>query len=261
MDQSSLLINEPPLSVLPSLAAAVGLNEAIVLQQLHYWLENKKTGVLREDGHKWIFNSYEEWQENFPFWSPRTVQRIFLDLEHAGLIISAQFDKATYDRRKYYRLNYDQLRMIDSAKLAPSMTPKLARSLKGTTETTVKNNKDDNPDANTSNVFVQYEANIGPLTPIMVDRLKDAEQKYSEAWVLDAIALAVEHNKRNWAYCMAILKNSQEQNIRPGLKKLEKKNAHSTSHSKRTKQSRAAQPTEYTDADREAADAINNDAL
>ena len=34
----SLLISEPPLQVLPSLAVKIGLNEAIVLQQIHYWL-------------------------------------------------------------------------------------------------------------------------------------------------------------------------------------------------------------------------------
>ena len=33
-----LLIDEPPLMVLPSLAAVIGLNEAIMLQQIHYWL-------------------------------------------------------------------------------------------------------------------------------------------------------------------------------------------------------------------------------
>jgi len=36
---SSLLINESPLQVLPSLAVLVGLNEAIVLQQTHYWIK------------------------------------------------------------------------------------------------------------------------------------------------------------------------------------------------------------------------------
>ena len=34
----NLLINEPPLQVLPSLAAKIGLDNAIFIQQLHYWL-------------------------------------------------------------------------------------------------------------------------------------------------------------------------------------------------------------------------------
>ena len=43
---SKLLIDEPPLQVLPSLALKIGLNEAIILQQVHYWL-NPKLNPLR----------------------------------------------------------------------------------------------------------------------------------------------------------------------------------------------------------------------
>ena len=245
--QSNLLINEPPLSVLPSLATTVGLNEAIVLQQLHYWLQNPKTGVLREDGLKWIFNSYEEWQQNFPFWSPRTVQRVFLDLERAGLVISAQLDKSAYDRRKYYQLNYDKLRMIERAKLAPSNTPKLAHSLIGTTETTHRNN-DEDADSRISNVLHEFQANIAPLTPLITKRLKDAIRVYSAKWVLDAIILTAEHNKHNWKYCEAIL-----QNRRKGIK-----HADRASHPKGAKQPKSkSHSPEYSTADLAAAEAIN----
>lgn len=64
----NLLINEPPLQVLPSLAAKVGLNEAIVLQQLHYKL---LISAHVYDGHKWVFNSYQHWKKEFPFWSKK----------------------------------------------------------------------------------------------------------------------------------------------------------------------------------------------
>lgn len=40
----SLLIEEPPLQILPSLAAAIGLNEAIVLQQLYWLLQQPNNG-------------------------------------------------------------------------------------------------------------------------------------------------------------------------------------------------------------------------
>jgi len=56
------------------------------------------------------------------------------------------------------------------------------------------------------NVFKLYEENIGPLTPLLADALKDAEQTYSEAWVAEAIEIAVTRNKRNWRYVEAILK-------------------------------------------------------
>lgn len=109
MHAKSLLISEPPLQVLPSLAALIGLNNAIVLQQVHYWLENPRLEGRFIDGKKWIFNTYEAWQENFPFWSVSTIKRIFLDLEKMGLIISAQFDRHNWDQRKFYCIDYDAL--------------------------------------------------------------------------------------------------------------------------------------------------------
>lgn len=145
--KKNLLIQEPPLQVLPTLAKIIGLNESIALQQLHYWLENKFAGVER-DGLKWIYNTYETWQEdNFPFWSIRTIQRVFLSLEKMGLVISAQFDKENYDRRKYYRIDYTVLGTLEDDKLALSEDANLARSLnesETTTETTSLTNEQKN---------------------------------------------------------------------------------------------------------------------
>ena len=57
-----------------------------------------------------------------------------------------------------------------------------------------------------TNIFTVYQSNIGLLTPIVADSLKDAETLYPTEWILDAIALAVTNNKRNWRYCESILK-------------------------------------------------------
>lgn len=56
------------------------------------------------------------------------------------------------------------------------------------------------------NIFTLYEANIGPLTPMIADTLQDAEKTYAVEWIAEVIEIAVKHNKRNWAYCEAILK-------------------------------------------------------
>lgn len=61
------------------------------------------------------------------------------------------------------------------------------------------------------NVFKLYEQNIGPLTPLIADTLKDAEETYSQEWLADAIALAVENNKRSWKYIEAILKRWKDE--------------------------------------------------
>jgi len=61
------------------------------------------------------------------------------------------------------------------------------------------------------NVFKLYEQNVGPLTPLIADILKDAEETYSQEWLADAIKLAAENNKRNWKYIEAILKRWKEE--------------------------------------------------
>jgi DNA replication protein len=61
------------------------------------------------------------------------------------------------------------------------------------------------------NIFKLYEDNIGPLTPLIADALKDAEEIYSAEWIADTIELAVKNNKRNWRYCEAILKRWKEE--------------------------------------------------
>ncbi len=60
------------------------------------------------------------------------------------------------------------------------------------------------------NIFQLYEANIGPLTPLIADALRDAEKTYHAGWVEEAFQIAVERNKRNWHYIEAILRRWQE---------------------------------------------------
>ncbi len=54
-------------------------------------------------------------------------------------------------------------------------------------------------------IFKLYEQNIGNITPMMRDRLLDAEREYPEDWIEEAIRIAVEQNKRSWSYIQAIL--------------------------------------------------------
>lgn len=60
------------------------------------------------------------------------------------------------------------------------------------------------------NIFRLYEENIGPLTPLIAEALREAETEYPDDWVQDAFRIAVENNKRNWRYIQAILRSWQE---------------------------------------------------
>jgi DNA replication protein len=56
------------------------------------------------------------------------------------------------------------------------------------------------------NIFVLYEQNIGLLSPLIADELKDAADHYPADWIEAAVREAVLHNKRKWSYIRAILR-------------------------------------------------------
>lgn len=61
------------------------------------------------------------------------------------------------------------------------------------------------------NIFRLYEENIGPLTPMIAEALRDAEDTYPSQWINDAIRIAVENNVRNWRYVAAILERWKQE--------------------------------------------------
>jgi DnaD/phage-associated family protein len=59
---------------------------------------------------------------------------------------------------------------------------------------------EDSPD-----IYTLYEENIGMLTPIIAEELKEAEKLYPYTWIRDAVNIAVTQNKRKWNYISTIL--------------------------------------------------------
>lgn len=109
IDKSKALI------VNTDLALVLGdLNEAIVLNQLNYWLEiNKKADKNFIDDRYWVYNSYSDWKANdFPYWSEKTIQRTFTRLESKGIVISANYNKLAIDKTKWYTINAKKLQEL-----------------------------------------------------------------------------------------------------------------------------------------------------
>jgi DnaD/phage-associated family protein len=66
------------------------------------------------------------------------------------------------------------------------------------------------PPRDVPNIFKLYEDNIGPLTPLLADMLREAEKTYPPEWLAEAFIIAVTRNVRNWKYIEAILKRWKE---------------------------------------------------
>lgn len=103
---SKLLLDDQPLIVLPKLATKIGLNESIIVQQMHYWLTQKQNA---RDGYYWVYNTYPEWVKQFPFWSESTVKRAITNLQNLNILIVGNYNKLKIDKTKWYRINYDEL--------------------------------------------------------------------------------------------------------------------------------------------------------
>ena len=108
---SNLLLNEVPLMCQPSLAPKIGLNEAIFIQQLHYWL-NRSTNYIKN--RIWVYNTIDDWHNQFPFWSVTTIRRIITSLEKKKLIITANYNKINIDRTKWYTIDYSALDELEN---------------------------------------------------------------------------------------------------------------------------------------------------
>ena len=67
-----------------------------------------------------------------------------------------------------------------------------------------------------TDIFTLYEQNIGMLTPMIAEELREAEKLYPESWIRDAIKEAVSLNKRNWKYIARILENWLAEGKRDG---------------------------------------------
>ena len=118
---SKYLINEDPIFFLPTLATQLGLNEAILLQKIHGWLQcTPKEHV----GRSWIYNTYKSWHEQLPFMSEITIKRAVKNLIEKKIIITENFNKNSFDKTLWYSIDYEKLNEIveisDSIKLIPS---------------------------------------------------------------------------------------------------------------------------------------------
>lgn len=240
-EDAKLLIDEYPLVILPSLAVAIGLNEAIVLQQIHYWINSyRKVGDFEhfKNDRWWVYNSIPAWQENFPFFSESTIKRALNNLRDAEIVIVDNFNKAGFDKTKWYTIDYEKLQEIADHQVKmtrpsvpndPIQEVNLTRPIP---ETTIDYSKDisgggsENQSSENSEigkVFKTYESEIGMLTPFVRENMLDAMEHYPRDWIIEAIKEAANHNARNWSYAESILKRWKSQGFKSDSRKQKSK--------------------------------------
>ncbi len=108
------LFDEQPIVANKVLAREIGLYEALVLQQINYWIEiNKKTGKNYYDGYYWTYNSLRAWHESdFDYLSPSSIKRTFANLENEGYLLVGNYNKDRRDKTKWYTINEEKLKQL-----------------------------------------------------------------------------------------------------------------------------------------------------
>lgn len=109
--KATWLYSKHPIIVDTDVAIAIGLKEAVVAQQLNYWLHSKAAKTV--NGRRWVYNTYENWQkDSFPFFTIATIRRLFEKLEKMGVVITGNYNKAGFDKTKWYSIDEQRLNDI-----------------------------------------------------------------------------------------------------------------------------------------------------
>ncbi|WP_061306776.1 hypothetical protein [Clostridium botulinum] len=141
-----LLFTDEPIVINRKLAKCLGLKEAVIFQQIHYWLKhNEKTKQNFREGKYWTYNTIKKWHEDeFDFLSIRTVERTLQKLEKDGLLISKTFNKMKGDKTKWYTIDYKKLLEVCKKSLSNKEILSSKRSESGKKGAIAKKNKNEN---------------------------------------------------------------------------------------------------------------------
>lgn len=102
-----LLSSKNNIPINTQLAVEIGLNEAIVLRQVYYWVEHYEAENKNFiEGKYWVYNSMKQWRsDNFPFMSEKTIERAFSSLRKKNLILVGDYSQDRMKRPNWYTIN------------------------------------------------------------------------------------------------------------------------------------------------------------
>lgn len=108
------IMNDRPLMVSKELAKSLGVDQSMLVQQLHYWVEkNKKNDKNYFNNKYWLYSTVKEMRDrDFPFWSEKTLRRYLNALSDKGIIIRRHFSDNASDSTYFYTIDYDVLASV-----------------------------------------------------------------------------------------------------------------------------------------------------
>ena len=101
MHEKDLMIHHFTVGV----AREYGLNEAVILQNIYYWVDKNATNRRHlHDGRYWTYNSAAAFTEQFPYFTKGQIQYTLKKLREHGLILVGNYNKQPFDQTRWYAL-------------------------------------------------------------------------------------------------------------------------------------------------------------
>ena len=275
---SNLLLDDRPLVIQPKLIELLGdPTEAIILQQIHYWLVKN---INIKDGYSWVYNSMVDWNKQFPWLSLKTLKRKFKSLEDKGLLITGNYNKAKFDRTKWYRIDYDAFSNLGNALGQNDLTNvSNCPNAKGQNDTdyTIDYTKNNNIDNTTTtgtteigSIYEFWESNVGSLSPYLIEEIQAIYEDWSEVskqpkeMILESIKMALDKGVRNISYIKTILKRWYDnriyniEDLKADQERFEKNKQRKSSKGKKKSMFIDARTQDHSKSDEEAWEAFWN---
>ena len=212
------LMDEQPVVVDRGLARIIGFSEAVIITQLHQWIEyNKKHKINYKDGYYWTYGSMEKWHEEYfdILGSVKTLRRVFNRLEKKGYLIVSNYNKLKFDKTSWYRVNYEKFNVlkkehrygqnvhIEEDKMTTSRVDNLTISEVDNLTTPIPNNKkiikNNNISSHQSNNNIYSEQMIENDERLIEENKKDISprKKYNTQYFRDSFGYTrVSKNKQ-----------------------------------------------------------------
>ena len=144
----------------PAIAEKAGVNAAVIYQNIAFWVEkNRANNKHLHEGRYWTYNSMRAFEELFPYLTQKQIRTAIDKLIDCGLIVAGNFNKAGYDRTKWYSLQ-GQVQLPSRANASDQKGEPIPDS-KPDSKPTISSSDDDGVDYYFDQLWEEYPRKVG----------------------------------------------------------------------------------------------------
>lgn len=180
------------------IATRYGVNAAILLNNLQYWIEhNKANGKCFHEGRFWTYNSVKAFAQLFPYLSEYQIRTALQKLIDDGVIITGEFNRTNMDRTLWYSITDKGEKILNKRDIEQDIV-----------QEDIQDNPfgDYDPNAGVPDTVETYAAqNLDRLSPGNMQEFGEYKKRVPDELIRHAIDEACKSGARTWRYVSRIL--------------------------------------------------------